>query len=427
MLVFLPGKGEIDACREACEQAVPRDVNVLPFHAGLHAQSIDRVFANRLNRRVFLAANVTETSLTLSGVRTVIDSGLAHQIEHRGSQNALALMAASQASLDQRAGRAGRTAPDVCVRLFSSSFNPPPSDRPEIERLARHLLGRIPEQAFVLRLRAKRRSGRKKDGLPYANGQVELSVYPWDNGEERSIPDAGLILRAFWSSGRDRGIVGHGSLFLPCDPSWLKPAIGASDVGKVRIDQKNGMLRLMADVPRTLAEVTLSTSEEELSGETFVDTAARLVSEGRILKPAGQILKEQIHLAGIARALRLTREALPHNDAESAAKQLLAELGVQESADMGLIEADDLSLSLADTISVDKNELESLSRDFPVHWVNAGVHHRVIVERSPTPQVILDVERTSFAKAKPPSPSVVRSFRDLPVKWRKGSRTVQVR
>ena len=136
MLVFLPGKGEIDACREACEQAVPRDVNVLPFHAGLHAQSIDRVFANRLNRRVFLAAKVTETSLTLSGVRTVIDSGLAHQIEHRGSQNALALMAASQASLDQRAGRAGRTAPDVCVRLFSSSFNPPPSDRPEIERLA---------------------------------------------------------------------------------------------------------------------------------------------------------------------------------------------------------------------------------------------------------------------------------------------------
>ncbi|HAA74965.1 TPA: hypothetical protein DCE37_07600 [Candidatus Latescibacteria bacterium] len=252
VLVFLPGKGEIDACREACEQAVPRDVNVLPFHAGLHAQSIDRVFANRLNRRVFLAANVAETSLTLSGVRTVIDSGLARQIEHRGSQNALALMAASQASLDQRAGRAGRTAPSVCIRLFSSSFDTPPSDRPEIERLARHLLERIPEQAFVLRLRAKRRSGRKKGGLPYANGQVELSVYPWDDGEERSIPDAGLILRAFWSSGRDRGIVGHGSLFLPCDPSWLKPASGHPMSGRCGSTKEMGCSGLWPTFPERL-------------------------------------------------------------------------------------------------------------------------------------------------------------------------------
>jgi len=135
VLVFLPGKGEIDRCRVECERIPPHNVEILPFHAGLSVDAVDKIFRQSAKRRVFLATNVAETSLTLPGVSTVIDSGLVRQMIHRGGRSALGLMPASQASLDQRAGRAGRTAPGFCVRLFSSGFRPEAVDRPEIERL----------------------------------------------------------------------------------------------------------------------------------------------------------------------------------------------------------------------------------------------------------------------------------------------------
>lgn len=147
VLVFLPGKGEIDACRRALadvdadRKGARRDggAEVVPVHARVPPDRLQRAFSARgegeHGRRVFLSTNVAETSLTLPGVTTVIDSGLARMRIHRAGRNVLALTPISRASMDQRAGRAGRVAPGRCLRLWARSYAPAEVTPPEIERV----------------------------------------------------------------------------------------------------------------------------------------------------------------------------------------------------------------------------------------------------------------------------------------------------
>jgi ATP-dependent helicase HrpB len=140
ILIFMPGASEISRTISAV-QALPaaRGMAVLPLHGELPADVQDAAVTPSARRKVVVATNVAETSLTIEGIRIVIDSGLARKAGFdawRGI-NTLLVESISRASADQRAGRAGRTAPGVCVRLWSERDHAgrPAAELPEVRRL----------------------------------------------------------------------------------------------------------------------------------------------------------------------------------------------------------------------------------------------------------------------------------------------------
>ncbi len=140
VLVFMPGGFEIAQTIEAirhCDES--HGFILLPLHGELPPRDQDAAVARYDKRKVVVATNVAETSLTIDGIRCVIDSGLAripHYDPYRGI-NTLLIEKISCASADQRAGRAGRTAPGVCLRLWSQDEHGHrlPQELPEVKRL----------------------------------------------------------------------------------------------------------------------------------------------------------------------------------------------------------------------------------------------------------------------------------------------------
>jgi ATP-dependent helicase HrpB len=140
VLVFMPGGFEIAQTIETigrCDQA--RGFRLLPLHGELPPRDQDAAVARYDQRKVVVATNVAETSLTIDGIRCVIDSGLARiprYDPYRGI-NTLLIEKISRAAADQRAGRAGRTAPGLCRRLWSREEHAhrPRQELPEIKRL----------------------------------------------------------------------------------------------------------------------------------------------------------------------------------------------------------------------------------------------------------------------------------------------------
>jgi ATP-dependent helicase HrpA len=136
ILVFLSGEREIRDTADALAGAA--DVQVLPVYARLSAAEQYRVFQPHRGRRVVLATNVAETSLTVPGVKYVIDPGTARisRYSHRTKVQRLPIEAISQASANQRTGRCGRTSDGVCVRLYSQEdfASRPEFTEPEILR-----------------------------------------------------------------------------------------------------------------------------------------------------------------------------------------------------------------------------------------------------------------------------------------------------
>ncbi|MCL2653201.1 MAG: ATP-dependent RNA helicase HrpA [Propionibacteriaceae bacterium] len=120
-LVFLAGEREIRDAAATIEGARLRDTHVLPLYARLTMDEQARIFAPHEGRRVVLATNVAETSLTVPGIRCVIDPGFARIARYsaRAKVQRLPIEPISRASADQRAGRCGRVAPGICVRLYS--------------------------------------------------------------------------------------------------------------------------------------------------------------------------------------------------------------------------------------------------------------------------------------------------------------------
>lgn len=121
VLVFLSGEREIREVAEALRKLRCHDVEILPLYSRLSAKEQQRVFAPHKQRRVVLATNVAETSLTVPGIRYVIDTGLARISRYsiRSKVQRLPIEKISQASADQRAGRCGRLGPGICIRLYS--------------------------------------------------------------------------------------------------------------------------------------------------------------------------------------------------------------------------------------------------------------------------------------------------------------------
>jgi ATP-dependent helicase HrpA len=122
VLVFLPGEREIREAAEALRKHHPPATEILPLYARLSADDQDRVFRpSGSGRRIVLATNVAETSLTVPGIRYVVDTGLARvkRYSYRNKVEQLQVEPISQAAASQRAGRCGRVADGICIRLYA--------------------------------------------------------------------------------------------------------------------------------------------------------------------------------------------------------------------------------------------------------------------------------------------------------------------
>jgi ATP-dependent helicase HrpA len=138
VLVFLPGEREIRDAAETLRKHHPPHVEILPLFARLSAQEQERVFKPSNARRIVLATNVAETSLTVPGIRYVVDAGTARvkRYSYRNKVEQLQIEPIAQSAANQRAGRCGRVAAGVCIRLYEEAdfLQRPRFTEPEILR-----------------------------------------------------------------------------------------------------------------------------------------------------------------------------------------------------------------------------------------------------------------------------------------------------
>ena len=124
ILIFLPGAGEIRTCSEALRPVVERrgeGITLHPLYGDLPFEEQERAILPSKKRKIVLATNIAETSLTIEGIQAVVDSGLTRRLRYDPStgMNRLVTVPVSKASAEQRKGRAGRLGPGVCYRLYS--------------------------------------------------------------------------------------------------------------------------------------------------------------------------------------------------------------------------------------------------------------------------------------------------------------------
>ncbi|MFO0447836.1 MAG: ATP-dependent RNA helicase HrpA [Pseudomonadota bacterium] len=216
VLVFLPGEREIREAADAISQAKGDRVEVLPLYSRLSWAEQQRVFGRGSRRRVVLATNVAETSLTVPGIRAVIDSGLARLSHYspRAKIQRLPIEPVSQASADQRRGRCGRVGPGLCIRLYAEEdyANRPPFTPPEILRTN---LASVTLQMEVLGL-----------GSP--------ADFPFvDPPETRLVNDGYRLLQELEAVDADRRVtpVGRAMARLPVDPRVARMLVEAERHG----------------------------------------------------------------------------------------------------------------------------------------------------------------------------------------------------
>ena len=177
VLVFLPGLREIRQTASLLESLERQGIAVLPLHGDLPAEQQDRALQAMNQRKVVLATNVAETSVTVEGITAVVDTGTARQLEFdtNTGMDRLRLVPISRASADQRTGRAGRTQPGVCVRLWDEAGHRsrPEQTEPEIRR--------IDVAGAVLQL--------------HSFGETDLAAFPWfEPPRPQAIPQAEQLL-----------------------------------------------------------------------------------------------------------------------------------------------------------------------------------------------------------------------------------------
>lgn len=138
VLIFMPGERDIRETSDLLEGRFGREAEIIPLFGRLSAGDQQRVFAPAARRKIVIATNIAETSLTIPGIRYVIDSGLARisRYNPRTRTKRLPVEEISQSSANQRKGRSGRVQDGVCIRLYSEEdFDArPPYQQPEIQR-----------------------------------------------------------------------------------------------------------------------------------------------------------------------------------------------------------------------------------------------------------------------------------------------------
>jgi len=203
VLVFLPGEREIRDVGDFLERELPSDVEVLTLYSRLSWDQQSRIFQRGSRPRIVLATNVAETSITVPGIRAVIDSGLARVSRYspRNRLQRLPIEPVSRASADQRKGRCGRLGPGLCVRLYAEAAFEARAAFTEPEVLRTNLA------ALLLRLAA--------DGL----GEAEK--FPFiDAPDSRALGDGYRLLQELEAFDAERRITRRGRAMarLPLDP-----------------------------------------------------------------------------------------------------------------------------------------------------------------------------------------------------------------
>ncbi len=218
LLGFLPGVGEIRRTHAIVESALGDDFDVHDLYGDLSPKDQDDVLGPSDRRKIILSTNVAETSVTIEGVTGVIDSGLARVLRFDASVGLpkLSLESISQASAEQRAGRAGRTQAGRCLRLWPANVHRsrPERDTAEIER--------ADFCAAALRL--------------FAWGERDISDFPWLTAPRVSAVDrATKLLQQLHAIDSERSVteLGRSMLSIPVHPRVARFLLSAADQGIV--------------------------------------------------------------------------------------------------------------------------------------------------------------------------------------------------
>lgn len=213
VLVFLSGERDIRELAMALRKQDLRHTEVLPLYARLTQNEQQKIFASHTGRRIVLSTNVAETSLTVPGIRYVIDTGLARISRYsiQSKVQRLPIEPVSQASANQRAGRCGRVARGICIRLYSEHdfLTRPLFTDPEIQRTS---LAAVILQMLSLKL-------------------GEIIRFPFvEPPEMRAINDGFKLLDELGAITRDRQLtaIGRQMAKLPADPRLARMLIEAS-------------------------------------------------------------------------------------------------------------------------------------------------------------------------------------------------------
>jgi ATP-dependent helicase HrpB len=273
LLVFMPGAYEISRTVQAVQGLrALRDFVCFPLHGELPPEQQDRAVARYETRKIIVSTNVAETSLTIDGVTTVIDCGLARMARfdpHRGI-NTLLIERISVASADQRAGRAGRTAPGVCVRLWTEREHGQRAlqELPEVKRLD------LAEVVLTLK----------------ASGIDDIANFPWlEKPDPKALERAELLLADLGavaeplrgedtpptSTTRRITEIGRKMLRFPVHPRYARMLLAAQERGCVRTVALMAALTqgrnfLLRGVPKDVEQAREDTLGEEHESDFFL-------------------------------------------------------------------------------------------------------------------------------------------------------------
>jgi ATP-dependent helicase HrpB len=218
ILVFMPGRGEINGTLDALRGLRTQErVACIPLHGELEPHEQDRAFAPNALRKIIVATNVAETSITIDGIRHVVDSGVARVARYDAERGigTLLLEPISRASADQRKGRAGRTAPGTCHRLWTVIGHQSREERntPEIRR------SDLAEVVLLL----------------HSLGIREAATFDWlDQPDPQAVERAERLLTMLGALHQtDLTAIGRQMLHLPMHPRYSRMLIEASHRGCV--------------------------------------------------------------------------------------------------------------------------------------------------------------------------------------------------
>ncbi len=239
LLVFLPGLAEIRQSAHDLEPlARERDLAVMPLHGDLPPEQQDAALLPQSRRKVVLSTNVAETSVTVEGVTGVVDTGLARALvfDPGVGLDRLKLTPISRASADQRAGRAGRTQPGICIRLWSASAHRarPEQTEPEIRRA--DLTGAVLQLLCL--------------------GEKDVLRFPWlEPPREATVSQALALLRRLGAVERDVTALGRTLARLPVHPRLGRLLVEGQRRGEAeRTALAAALLSERDPFPRTLGD-----------------------------------------------------------------------------------------------------------------------------------------------------------------------------
>ncbi len=242
ILVFFSGEREIRDAADALEAEKFHQTEIVPLFARLSSAEQHRVFSSHKGRRIVLATNIAETSLTVPGIRYVIDPGTARisRYSKRTKVQRLPIERISQASANQRAGRCGRLGPGICIRLYSETdfAKRDAFTEPEIQRT--NLASVILQMASM--------------------GLGDIASFPFvDPPDLRSIRDGVALLEELGAVSGPQAIEGT---------AWLTP-IGRS-LAALPVDPRLGRMLVAASQNKSLSELIIITA-----GLSIVDPRER--------------------------------------------------------------------------------------------------------------------------------------------------------